>query len=87
MSTLAKLIHLPRYARNIQRLRQVTAVVVRFGFGHVLVRARLDRYAGFFNRGMALAEPDERLAELQWEQRVRLAPCSHIPGPRWSRWI
>jgi ubiquinone biosynthesis protein len=73
MSTLAKLIHLPRYARNIQRLRQVTAVVVRYGFGHVLIRTRLDRYAGFFNRGMALAEPDEHVAELQWEQRVRLA--------------
>lgn len=73
MSTLAKLIHLPRYARNIQRLRQVTSVVVRYGFGHVLIRTRLDRYAGFFNRGMALADPDEHVAELQWEQRVRLA--------------
>ncbi len=72
MSALAKLFRLPRYARNIQRLRQVTGVVVRHGFGHVLIRARLDRYAGFVTRNLAMTEPDEQLAELSWEQRVRL---------------
>lgn len=72
MSALAKLFRLPKYARNIQRLRQVTGVVVRHGFGHVLIRAHLDRYAGLFTRGLAMTEPDEQLAELSWEQRVRL---------------
>lgn len=73
MSAIGQLLRLPQYARNIGRLREVTGVVVRHGFGHVLVRAGLDKYAGFLNRGLALAESgDESLVHLTWEHRVRL---------------
>jgi len=73
VSALANLLRLPKYARNLGRLRQVTAVVVRHGFGHVLLRAGLDRYAGLFDRGKVIADADEALSELTWETRVRLA--------------
>ena len=73
MSAIANLLRLPKYARNLGRLRQVSAVVVRHGFGHVLLRAGLDRYAGMLDRGKVIADADEELAELTWETRVRLA--------------
>jgi ubiquinone biosynthesis protein len=81
MSAVAKLLRLPQYARNIGRLRQVMGVVVSHGFGHVVVRAGLDKYAGFLVRSRALAEEDgdERLADLTWETRVRL--CCEALGP------
>lgn len=72
MSAIANLLRLPQYARNLGRLRQVTTVVVRHGFGHVLVRAGLDRYGSLLGRGLALAEPDAAVGELTWEHRVRL---------------
>ncbi|MSQ82535.1 MAG: 2-polyprenylphenol 6-hydroxylase [Myxococcales bacterium] len=73
MSAIANLLRLPQYARNLGRLRQVTAVVIRHGFGHVLLRAGLDRYAGLINRGLVLTDADQELSELTWEHRVRLA--------------
>ena len=79
MSAIGKLLRLPQYARNLARLRVVTAVVVRHGFGHVLVRAGMDRYASFLHRGLAMAEPDSDLHQLTWEHRVRLV-CEAL-GP------
>jgi len=72
MSTIGKLVRLPQYARNIGRLRFVLSVAVRHGFGHVLVRAGLDRYAGFVTRNLALNSPESELNQLTWEHRVRL---------------
>ncbi|MFZ4578679.1 MAG: ABC1 kinase family protein [Myxococcota bacterium] len=79
MSAIGTLLRLPQYARNLARLRQVTAVVVRHGFGHALVRTGLDRYAGFINRSKALTEPNSDLHQLTWEHRVRLV-CESL-GP------
>lgn len=72
MSVVAQLVRLPQYARNLARLRHVTAVAARHGFGHWLVRIGLDRYAGLVQRGLVLAEPDSEVNELTWEHRVRL---------------
>ena len=72
MSTLGTLVRLPQYARNIGRLRFVTSVAVRHGFGHVLVRAGLDRYAGFLTRNLAMSASESELTQLTWEHRVRL---------------
>ncbi|MSP93247.1 MAG: AarF/ABC1/UbiB kinase family protein [Myxococcales bacterium] len=78
MSTIAQLLRLPQYARNLARLRHVTSVVARHGFGHVFMRAGLDKYAGVFSR-TALSEADDGLANLTWEHRVRL--CCEALGP------
>jgi len=72
MSALAKLLRLPHLARNLGRLRHVTTVVVRHGFGHVVVRAGLDRALGPLVRGIAFGEPSADIADLSWEHRVRL---------------
>ena len=73
MSALGRLVQLPKYARNMARLRQVTAAVIRFGFGHLLLRTGLDRYGSWLGRLGGQPQPDESMAELSWEQRVRLA--------------
>jgi ubiquinone biosynthesis protein len=72
MSLVAKIFRLPQYARNLARLRFVTGVAARHGFGHWLVRIGLDRYAGLVQRGLALAEPDSEMHQLTWEHRIRL---------------
>lgn len=80
MSAIGQLLRLPQYARNLGRLRQVTAVAVRHGFGHVLVRAGLDRYAGILARAPTIDDEDaEKMANLTWEHRVRLV-CEGL-GP------
>ena len=80
MSTLGQLLRLPQYARNLQRLRHVLAVLARHGFGHWLVRVGLDKYGSATTQGMALADAEsEALDEVTWEVRVRR--CCEELGP------
>jgi len=72
VSALARMLRLPQYARNVQRLRFILGVVVRHGFGHVLQRAGLARLLPFTGGGLAL-RADESLRKESWEVRVRMA--------------
>jgi ubiquinone biosynthesis protein len=74
MSALGRLLTLPSMARQIVRLRQVAAVVIRYGFGHLITRSGLDRLlrvGGILGRNVPQADAD--LAARSWEVRVRLA--------------
>ena len=71
MSTVANLLRLPQYARNMQRLRFVAQVLFTHGFGHVLDRAGVGRLARIGRDRLFGPNPD--LADRGWEERVRLA--------------
>ena len=72
MSALARMLRLPQYARNLQRLRFILGVVVSHGFGHVLQQAGLARLLPFTGGGLAM-RADQSLRGESWEVRVRLA--------------
>lgn len=71
MSTVANLLRLPKYARNVQRLRQVLGVLFTHGFGHVIDRAGVGRLARFGRDRLFGPNPD--LVDKSWEERVRLS--------------
>jgi ubiquinone biosynthesis protein len=70
---LTSLLRLPQTVRNLQRVREVVGVVVRFGFGDLLERAGL---ASAVERGRNLLlfrRQREALVALRSEERIRLA--------------
>ncbi len=69
MSTIAKILNLPQYARNVGRLRVMITVIIRHGFGHVLERAGLMQVL----RVAPGLQADKTVANKIWEVRVRLA--------------
>ena len=72
MNALGRLLRLPQYARNLQRLRFILGVVVSHGFGHILQRAGLSRLLPLAGGGMSM-RGDQALRSESWEVRIRLA--------------
>ena len=79
MSAITGLLRLPRYARNLRRLREIAGVLVGHGFGHLSERSGIARLARFGPGRRLLGEPDEQIALLTWEERIRLM-CESL-GP------
>lgn len=70
---LSRLIRIPQTVRNIQRLRQILGVIVKYGFDDLVARMELDSLVEFGRRVVSRKGPDEGMRALRTEERIRLA--------------
>jgi ubiquinone biosynthesis protein len=71
-STLASLMRLPKYARNVSQLLRISRVLGKHGFGHLLVRLGLTGRDGLFSWMVSTAVEDVP-SDASWEVRVRMS--------------
>lgn len=70
---LSPWLRLPRTVRNLQRVREVAGVVVKFGFGDLLARTGLEGLAERGRNLLRFGRRREAFVGLRTEERVRLA--------------
>ncbi len=72
-----KLLRLPQYFRNIQRLSEIVAVLIKHGFGDIVNRIKLPRYL----KGRFVSAPRETEAKTSIDLAVRLRMVFEELGP------
>lgn len=70
---ISTLFRLPQTVRNLQRLREIGAVLVKYGWGDLVPRLGLASGIERVRRRLTGADEDAAMAALTTEQRIRMA--------------